>query len=151
MCSSDLRPEVMKDIAYTGQFILEEKVLEILEQLHLKYPSAKNIALAGGVFANVKLNKKINDLEWVDNVFVAPPMGDEGLALGCVLGTLKKLHINFKPIRLDSMYFGAEYEQNEVLDAAKSELKNYNIQPFDCSYVADLLINKKIIGLYQGK
>jgi len=103
------------------------------------------------VFANVKLNKKINDLEWVENVFVAPPMGDEGLALGCVLGTLKKLHINFKPIKADTMYLGAEYSENEVFDSAKSELKNYNIQPLDFSYVADLLLDKKIIGLYQGK
>jgi len=145
------RNDVLKDIAYTGQFILEEKVLELLEQLHVKYPSAKNIALAGGVFANVKLNKKINDLEWVENVFVAPPMGDEGLALGCALGTLKKLHINFKPIKADTMYLGAEYSENEVFDSAKSELKNYNIQPLDFSYVADLLLDKKIIGLYQGK
>jgi carbamoyltransferase len=145
------RPQILKDIACTGQFILEEKVLELLEQLHAKYPNAKNIALAGGVFANVKLNKKINDLEWVDEVFVAPPMGDEGLALGCAIGTLKKLHINLKPTPASTMYFGAEYSESEILDAAKSELKNYNIQPFSCTEVADLLLNKKIIGLYQGK
>ncbi len=78
-------------------------------------------------------------------------MGDEGLALGCALGTLKKLHINFKPIKADTMYLGAEYSENEVFDSAKSELKNYNIQPLDFSYVADLLLDKKIIGLYQGK
>jgi carbamoyltransferase len=144
-------PQTLKDIAYTGQLILEEKVLEILEQLHVRYPNAKKIALAGGVFANVKLNKKINDLKWVDEVFVAPPMGDEGLALGCVLGTLKKLHIGFKPVKIDTMYLGAEYTEAEVLDSAKQELGNYNIKPFDCSYVADLLVDKKIIGLYQGR
>ena len=49
------------------------------------------------------------------------------------------------------MYLGAEYTEAEILDSAKQELGNYNIQPFDCSYVADLLVNKKIIGLYQGK
>ena len=141
----------LQDIAYTGQFILEEKVLEIIEQLHFKYPTAKKIALAGGVFANIKLNKKINDLEWVDEVFVAPPMGDEGLALGCALGTLKKLHINFKPAPINTMYLGAEYTENEILESAKQELGNYKIEPFNCSYVADLLVNKKIIGLYQGK
>jgi carbamoyltransferase len=144
-------PQNIKNIAYTGQVILEEKVLEILEQLHVRYPNAKKIALAGGVFANVKLNKKINDLKWVDEVFVVPPMGDEGLALGCVLGTLKKLHIGFKPVKIDTMYLGAEYTEAEVLDSAKQELGNYNIKPFDCSYVADLLVDKKIIGLYQGR
>jgi carbamoyltransferase len=78
-------------------------------------------------------------------------MGDEGLALGCVLGTLKKLHIGFKPVKIDTMYLGAEYNEAEVLDSAKQELGNYNIKPFDCSYVADLLVDKKIIGLYQGR
>jgi carbamoyltransferase len=38
--------------------------------------------LAGGLFANVKLNERVKDTKWFETVMVAPPMGDEGGALG---------------------------------------------------------------------
>jgi carbamoyltransferase len=44
--------------AYTGQYIFEEKILQILNNLHALYPNYKKLCLSGGVFANVKLNKK---------------------------------------------------------------------------------------------
>ena len=55
-----------EDLAYNGQLVFEKKVLQLIDYYHNKYPKAKNIALAGGVFANVKLNKKINELKWVN-------------------------------------------------------------------------------------
>jgi carbamoyltransferase len=41
--------------------------------------------LAGGVFANVKINQKIRELPGVSNVYVQPAMGDDGLSLGAAL------------------------------------------------------------------
>ena len=144
-------PKILKDIAYTGQLIFEEKTLEIVEQLHQKYPNVKKIALAGGVFANVKLNKKINELKWVEDVFVAPPMGDEGLHLGSALIVLKKLHINFQPTQVSTMCLGAEYSEEEILESAQRLLGVYNQQYTDTETIANLLLDKKILGLYQGK
>jgi carbamoyltransferase len=137
-------------IAYTGQYIFEEKVLEIINNLHKKYPKIKNIALAGGIFANVKLNKKINDLEWIENVFVAPPMGDEGLSFGTLLLTIKQLYPKFKPFKLENVFFGREYTKEEINTAAKSILGNYNYIPLNIDFVSSLLENKKILGLFQG-
>jgi hypothetical protein len=64
-----------EDLAYNGQIVFEEKIIQLLTNLHNRYPNVKKIALAGGVFANVKLNKRINEQYWVDEVFIAPPMG----------------------------------------------------------------------------
>jgi len=85
-----------KSIAYCGQLVFEETILDILNTLHNMYPNVKKLALSGGIFANVKMNKRINELEWVDEVFITPPMGDEGLPLGSLALTLKKLHPEFK-------------------------------------------------------
>ena len=71
-----------KRIAYAGQLVLEETTIEILNNLHKRYPHIKKLALAGGIFANVKLNKRINELTWVKEVYITPSMGDEGLPLG---------------------------------------------------------------------
>lgn len=45
----------------------------------------RNVALAGGVFANVRVNQVLHELSNVDEVFVHPGMGDGGLAVGAAL------------------------------------------------------------------
>jgi len=48
----------------------------------------RNIAVAGGVFANVKFNQRVHELPEVDNFFVHPAMDDGGLAVGSALAAL---------------------------------------------------------------
>ena len=141
-----------KDIAFTGQFIFEQKVVELLLNYHAKYPNVRKLALAGGIFANVKLNKAINELDWVDEVFIAPPMGDEGLALGCALLALKQFNPEFSPTKL-SMYLGNEYSQDEIDNAAANILQEWTCYPLEenWEWITELLLDKKIIGLYQGR
>jgi carbamoyltransferase len=140
-----------KNIAYCGQLVLEETILEILHTLHIKYPHVKKLALSGGVFANIKVNKKINELKWVDEVFITPPMGDEGLPLGSLLLVLKKLYPEFKPIRLKNVFLGLEYTNEEVDNAAKCIMEEYIKIPYNVDYVGELLKSKKILGLFNGR
>jgi len=140
-----------KRIAYAGQLVLEETTIEILNNLHKRYPHIKKLALAGGIFANVKMNKKINELEWVEEMFVAPSMGDEGLALGSAIIALKNYDRELKPFRLDNIFFGIEYTEEEVDNAARSIMGECSKDPFDLDYIGELLLNKKILGLFNGK
>lgn len=141
----------LQNIAYTGQLVFEEKVIELINNLHELYPHPKKVALAGGIFANVKLNQKINELEWVDEVFVAPPMGDDGLALGALLLTLKRLDPTFMPQRLPNVFLGNDYSEQEVDSAAVEVMGQYNKIPFNMDFITSLLLNRKIVGLFQGK
>ena len=141
----------IKDVALAGQLVLEEKTLQILNNLRKRYPHIRKIALAGGIFANVRMNKRINELEWVDEIFIAPPMGDEGLALGSALIVFKQLHPEFKPVRLDNVFFGTEYNEEEINNAAKKILGTYNYIPLNIDFITSLLNNQKIVGLFQGK
>jgi carbamoyltransferase len=141
----------IKDIALAGQLVLEEKTLQILNNLRKRYPHIRKIALAGGIFANVRMNKRINELEWVDEIFIAPPMGDEGLALGSALMVFKQLHPEFKPVRLDNVFFGTEYNEEEINNAAREILGTYNYIPLNIDFITSLLNNQKIVGLFQGK
>ncbi|HEX6938530.1 MAG TPA: carbamoyltransferase C-terminal domain-containing protein [Longimicrobiales bacterium] len=55
----------------------------------------RDVALAGGVFANVRVNEEVHRLEHVDRVFIHPHMGDGGLCVGaalaaCVPGVLPR-------------------------------------------------------------
>ena len=137
----------LQDIAYNGQLVFEEKVLSIINRLHTLYPYVKHIALAGGIFANIKLNRRINELDWVNEVFVAPPMGDEGLPLGCALTVYKKFNPDFKPFRLDNVFLGTEYSDGEFqYDASK-----FNKRPYNEKELAYDLKEGNIVGWFQGR
>src|SRR6185503_7631326 len=51
----------------------------------LERTGARRLALAGGLFANVRLNRLIAETLPLDEVFVFPAMGDEGLSVGAAL------------------------------------------------------------------
>jgi carbamoyltransferase len=68
-----------EDVAAAAQQVAEELVCAQVAALG---PAARRLALAGGVFANVKLNQRIAELPFVDEVNVFPNMGDGGLAVG---------------------------------------------------------------------
>jgi len=140
-----------KNIAYCGQLVFEETILDILNTLHNMYPNVKKLALSGGVFANVKMNKRINELPWVNEVFITPPMGDEGLPLGSLALAIKQLHPEFKPTRLENVYFGVESTPEQIDEAAQNVLGNYIKIPYNVDYVGELLKAKKILGLFNGK
>lgn len=135
------------NIAYTGQYLFEDKVIELIKNLHLKAPHTKKLALSGGIFANVKLNKRINELDEFDEIFVLPPMGDEGLAYGCAMGVVARLNGDLRPFRAKDMFLGNEYTKEEIL-ASSEGLNRVNL---DIDLVGSLLMDKKILGLYQGR
>ena len=137
----------IEDIAYTGQVLFENRVIELLTNLHKKAPHTKKLALSGGIFANVKLNKKINELDLFDEIFILPPMGDEGLALGCAVGVMSQIEPDFKPIKLNDVFLGTEYTRDEIFACSDGFKKD----PFYLNVVVNLLLDKKIVGLYQGR
>src|SRR5262245_37604402 len=51
----------------------------------LERTGARKLALAGGLFANVRLNRLLAETLPLDEVFVFPAMGDEGLSVGAAL------------------------------------------------------------------
>lgn len=81
-------PSTMKttpwELAYTVQYFAEQVILNWLSLVEGTNPEGNNNILfaAGGLFANVKLNQKIKDTGKFKKVFISPPMGDEGTALG---------------------------------------------------------------------
>lgn len=71
---------------------LAASVQQVLEQLVGRWVAhwvgrtgLARLALAGGVFANVKLNQHLHRLDGVEELFVHPAMDDSGLAAGAAL------------------------------------------------------------------
>jgi carbamoyltransferase len=77
------------DLAFAVQKVLEKSVLELLEYWTDK-TGISDVALAGGVFANVKLNQRISESEFIRDVQIFPNMGDGGIAVGGIWSQLAK-------------------------------------------------------------
>ena len=131
-----------EDIAASVQNIAEEHILKIIENIKKLNIKSKNICLSGGLFANVKINQKISE-KGFQNIFIAPPMGDDGTSLGAAFLALPKERRPKKFI--GNIYFG--HGENKIRlpeDIKKVECNNSS------KFLAEKLNEGKICAVYQG-
>ena len=107
----ELAPFHPADIARAAQARLEAVVLELVAPW-LSPRSDERLALAGGLFANVGVNKRLAELAGVELVMVAPPMGDEGLALGAAVEVARRRKLEIAPC--PTMYLGSQAATGDV-------------------------------------
>lgn len=137
------------NIAGALQDLLEEKVIEWIKKA-INKTGIHNIYTGGGVFMNVKLNKKIQELEEVDNVHFMPSCGDESTPIGAAYYLYNEEKKSFKNI-----YFGISYSNDEIKNFIKEENleKKYEI----CFYedieleIAKLLSEYKVVARFRDR
>lgn len=137
-----------EDMAYAIQYLCEEDTLALIRD-NVPDPPNHNIALAGGVFANVKLNKRVHELGF-KNVFVQPAMNDAGLATGAVLWHLGESK-GLRPYRLRNMYGGPGYSQADVEAAVKAQHLEYEVLDPIEPRVARLLADGFVVARFEGR
>ncbi len=108
-----------EDAAASIQQVLEDTMLLSVTRLQQRH-RARHLGLAGGVFANVRLNRILAERLPIEEIFIFPAMGDEGLPAGGALGHLlqrdglarwlKQRH------KLRDVYLGRDY--TDSIDAA---------------------------------
>jgi len=141
-----------EDMAASIQKLLEDYMLLSAKRL-LQREGGRRLALAGGVFANVRLNRLMAEATGVEEVFIFPAMGDEGLAAGGALEFLLQrdglgtwLERRY---RLESVSLGRDYdaESSKALSAAGAcEL------PGPPAETAARLLARGLVGaLYLGR
>ncbi len=142
-----------ENAAASVQELLENLVTRSIEIL-LQKTNRSRVGLAGGVFSNVTLNQKIAGLSGVDEVFIFPGMGDEGIAVGGLYefllerdGTEKWLSCRRQ---LHNLYWGGKYDSElALLFDGESDIKKIGGDVED--KVSQLLADGKIIALFCGR
>ena len=134
-----------EDIAAALQKRCEDIIIQWIDYW-IKKTGIKDIALAGGVFANVKINQKIHELNSVGSIYVFPQMGDGGLGLGAALYCAKPT-----PYKLKDVYFGPEFSHNEIKQELKKWALDYSKPTHPEKEVARLLAKGKVVALFQGR
>ena len=87
------------------------------------------LVFAGGGALNVKLNQKILDLPYVQELFVQPAASDAGTAVGAAAYASWKR--NVMPQKLEDVYLGPHYSTEECIAACKSHPGQPVFEPLD--------------------
>ncbi len=140
----DLQPgsELRKDSAYMVQMLSENYVLELVEWIKEKYPNSRKLALSGGLFSNVKINQKLNEFSPFEEIFIAPGMGDGGLALGACLCKANELG-EFFPKKISNVFWGLPTKYDFTV-------QDLEITEFNPELVANMLAQGKVLGIFSN-
>lgn len=136
------------DIAATVQQLAEHHIEIILKQVRMAGYLQPNICLAGGLFANVKINQRVREFGF-DGTFVVPPMTDDGTALGAAWAVQSAAGI--RPGKILHMYLGPGYSPNETEDLLRKQKLNFTQLSDAPQQIAKLLSENKIVAVYQGR
>ncbi len=146
-----LRDATREDIAATAQRRLTEVVVDLVRAA-ITRTGRRRLAVAGGVFANVRMNQTIAEMPEVESLFVCPLMGDEGLGVG---GALLEAGRRFgvRPSVVPSLYLGPEYPESEMVQALAAH--NLTGQRLDdgplAEAVADRITAGKVVAIARGR
>ncbi len=107
-----------EDLSASVQVLLEDSLSDFCEHW-VNVSGCSDVALAGGVFANVKLNQRIHELSNVHSVFVHPGMGDDGLAVGAALYENNR-SVGYRPSSvIQDVYLGGDISSGDAESAAR--------------------------------
>jgi carbamoyltransferase len=136
------------DLAWAIQEVLEESVLEMLGYWS-KRTGIKNFALAGGVFANVKVNQRIAESEFSDEVTIFPNMGDGGISLGGIWFELAKR----KSLSSEPLYKSMFLAPPNSMEVVNDNQLNFIGMKLEEIYrnAAKAIANGESVAIHQGE
>jgi len=139
-------------IAASIQKMTEDVICDAVRSW-LKRTGARRLGLAGGLFANVRLNRLLAESLPLDEIFVFPAMGDDGIAVGNALAFLLQrdgLATWLKQRRrLDNVYLGRDYDGSIDECLAAAGVKRLVGDPV--ALATDLISADKVGAIYTGR
>jgi carbamoyltransferase len=143
-----------EDLASSIQHLLEE-LGGAYTHYWVNQSGCGDLALAGGVFANVKFNQTIYELDNVRSAFIHPGMGDEGLAVGAAYALAAQYATKAGELlsssKLSDVYWGSSYSATQIEEAiARAGIQAEPIPDLE-QQVAKLLAGGKVVARFDGR
>ena len=140
-------------VAAAAQLLLEERIVRLISHW-VQDTGLSQVTLAGGVFANVKLNQRIAEIDGVEDIFVHPCMGDGGLSLGAALwGSRPPVADKLSVIhpQLDDVFLGPEYSIDEMRRALEDAGVSYTEHETIERRMAKAIHDGKVVARFDGR
>lgn len=142
------------DHVAAGAQLFVEQFLGRWVQNCIRETGIHKVALSGGVFMNVKANKRILELPDVEELFVFPSCGDETNAIGAAW-LLHQQTYHEVPQPLGDMYLGTKYSDGDVETALRKYQFTHPVLIEEHNNierrVAELLSKGRIVARFQGR
>lgn len=142
-----------QDLAAALQLLTEDLVIGILNYA-CSLTNNPNLCLAGGVALNSVINAKILTKTKFKKLFIQPAAGDNGSALGAAKYVQLTADSSAPKEHFKNSYLGPAYSKNFIKNYLQSQnipYKFFKSKNDLVETVAELLKNKNVIGLFQGK
>ena len=121
---------------------------------HLTPERPRNLAIAGGLVANVRINQKLKEIPGVDRIFVHPGMTDAGLAVGAALAPCMRGRtrgVDREREVLHDVYLGADYSSGEIEQVLSRNGLNYTRHARIEPEIAHLLADGYVVARFNGR
>ena len=137
-----------EDLAWAIQDTTEQRTLALIAHHAPTDVRHTDICLAGGVFANVRVNQKVKAMGF-RNVFVQPAMDDGGLSLGAVLYHLG-MERGVPPRRLDHCFLGPSFDEAAMQEAIERRGLSYEKVANIHYAIAQLVERGFVVARFDG-
>ena len=138
------------NIASSIQKVLEEIVLHITHYLY-KITGEQNLCIAGGVGLNSVMNYHLLKNSPFDDIFIQPASNDDGNALGSAFYIHNTILGNPRTFVMEDVDFGPGFSDEEIQSTLDRCLVKYQSCPDIAKTVAELLVEGKVVGWFQGR
>lgn len=142
------------NVAGAIQVLVEELVIQWIRHW-IQKTGVNNVAVAGGVFMNVKACQRVLQELPIEKYFVMPSAADESTAIGAAYWGGMQSAPPVKPLPLKDLYLGMSYSDDEIeQEFTSSDIGDrYEIRKPDNlnRAVAELLANDQIVARFAGR
>lgn len=139
-----------EDVADAAQKLLEAQLLDV-GGYWLDETGTTNLAVAGGVFLNVAVNRELLYHLDIDDFHAFPAAGDDGLPVGAALSGYRAANPRIRPTHLEHPDFGPEFSEEEIRKVLDGRKVDYDRPESITDAVADLLLDGQIVAWCQGR
>jgi carbamoyltransferase len=144
--------ERFDNIAGAVQHLLEERITAWIRAA-IEQTGIRNIYTGGGVFMNVKLNKRIQEMVEVEHAHFLPSCGDESNPIGA--GYALSIQKGIEVMPLDNLYMGISFDRDALAKfiSDSSVRERYTVdEPEDIEVAtAALLAQREVVARFSGR
>lgn len=139
-----------KNVAFAVQDVCERAMMNLVKW-SIEKTGCRNLCLAGGVALNSKANGKILASGMVDQIFIQPAAGDDGVCLGAALAPYLDRGGKLPVRKMRHAYLGSEFSDEEISRVVATYKLRASRVNDPAVAAAQMLSEGKILGWFQGR
>jgi len=139
-----------KDLARSAQDCCERAMLALLRRI-TKLTGSRRLCLAGGVALNCKANGELVRSGMIDDIYVQPAAGDDGVCIGAAFAVHQRVGQSIPSHTIGHTYLGTEHSNEAIEKVLRGYKIAYRRVDNPSCEAARLISQNHLIGWFQGR